>query len=207
VLTVQLWAWRRRRPKFITYCPRLSDFTDFISVKRGRPSTVINSCSWQCIPLSQLVASDRLGDAYYTFCQCWGVAITLTCGSANLQINVTQRRWQLHQHRIFRRNRPLPNVVLLHSNRATPSDGGVFLQRDHAMESTLRLPAVDCFSMILTAAQNFLATIWPLIEFLRSLVVYVNHHNKDYLRITPCDWHWSDNAAFVKLLWPVVTFH
>ena len=37
--------------------------------------------------------------------------------------------------------------------------------------------------MILTAAQNFLTTIWPLVEILRSLVVYVNHHNKDYLAI------------------------
>jgi len=29
---------------------------------------------------------------------------------------------------------------------------------------------IDCFAMILTPAQNFLATIWPLIEILRSLV-------------------------------------
>ena len=28
----------------------------------------------------------------------------------------------------------------------------------------------------------------PLIEILRSLVAYVNHHNKDYLRKTPRDW-------------------
>ena len=55
------------RSIFITDCPHLSDFfIDFISVKRGRPSTVINSCSRPRIPLSQLVASDRLGDAYYT---------------------------------------------------------------------------------------------------------------------------------------------
>ena len=45
----------------------------------------------------------------------------------------------------------------------------------------------------------FLATIWPLVEILRSLVVYVNHHNKDYLRKTPCDWLCVDDAAFVKL--------
>ena len=42
-------------------------------------------------------------------------------------------------------------------------------------------------------------------DLLRSLVVYVNHHNKDYLRKTPCDWLCADDAAFVKLLWPLVT--
>ena len=92
---------------------------------------------------------------------------------------------------MFRPNRPLPDVVLLQSDRATTSDG--------AMESTLRQPVVDCFATILTAAMHFLATIWPLIEFLRSLVVYVNHHNKDYLRKTPRDWLCGDDAAFVKL--------
>ena len=45
--------------------------------------------------------------------------------------------------------------MLLHSDRATPSDGGVFLQRDRAMESTSRQPVVDCFATIFTAAQNF----------------------------------------------------
>ena len=66
------------------------------------------------------------------------------------------------------------------------------------MESTLRQPVVDCFATIFTALQNFLATIWPFIDILRSLVVYVNHHNKDYLRKTP--WLCGDDAAFVKLL-------
>ena len=47
----------------------------------------------------------------------------------------------------------------------------------------------------------------PLIEILRSLVVYVNHHDNDYLRRTPCDWLRDNDAAFVKLLWPLVTFY
>ena len=55
-------------------------------------------------------------------------------------------------------------------------------------------------ALILTAVHNFLATIWPLVEITRSLVVYVNHHNKDYLRKTPCDWLCGDDAAIVKLL-------
>ena len=54
--------------------------------------------------------------------------------------------------------------------------------------------------LILTTAHNFLATIWPFIDILRSLAVYVNHHNNDYLRQTPCDWLCGDDAAFVKLL-------
>ena len=91
----------------------------------------------------------------------------------------------------------LPDVVLVQSDRATPSDGGVFLQMDRAMESTSRQPAIDCFATIMTTAQNFLATTWPFIDILRSLVVYVN--NKDYDRKT-CDWLCGDDAAFVKLL-------
>ena len=38
----------------------------------------------------------------------------------------------------------------------------------------------------------------------RQLVIYVNHHNKGYLRKTPIDWLCGDDAAFVKLLWPLV---
>ena len=70
----------------------------------------------------------------------------------------------------------------------------------------LRKSAVFLFpALILIAAQNFLATIWPLVEILRSLVVvYVNHHNKDYLSKTPCDWLCGDDAAFVRLLWPLL---
>ena len=49
-------------------------------------------------------------------------------------------------------------------------------------------------SLILTAAHNFLATI------LRFLVVYVNRHNEDYYRKTPCDWLCGDDKAFVELL-------
>ena len=105
------------------------------------------------------MANDRLRDAYYTFRQRRRVAIALICGSANPQITATQRRWQLHQSRIFRPNRPLPDVVLLQSDRATPSDGGVFLQRDRVMESTSRQLVVDCFATILTAAQNFFAAV------------------------------------------------
>ena len=58
-------------------------------------------------------------------------------------------------------------------------------------------PDLDC-------GADFLATIWSLVEILRSLVVYVNHHNKDYLRQTPCNWLCGDDAAIVKLLWPLV---
>jgi len=36
-----------------------------------------------------------------------------------------------------------------------PGDGGVFLQRHRAMESTPWQPIVDCFATILTVAQNF----------------------------------------------------
>ena len=68
------------------------------------------------------------------------------------------------------------------------------------MESTSEQPVVDCFATIFTAAQNFLAPIWPFIDILRSLVVVVNHHNKDYRRKTPCDWRCGDDAAYVKLL-------
>ena len=53
---------------------------------------------------------------------------------------------------------------------------------------------------------NFLATIWPLIEILRSLVACVNQRNKDYLRKTPCDWLCGDDAVFVKILRPLVAF-
>ena len=86
-------------------------------------------------------------------------------------------------------------MVLLQSDCATPSDGRVFLQRDRVIEDNpSRQPDLDC------SAEFFFVTIWPLIEFLRSLVVYVNHHNKDYLRKTPCDWLCSDDAAFVNTL-------
>ena len=85
VLTIQPWA-RRRRPKFIADCPRLSDLIDFISVKRGRPLTVINSCSRR-ISLSQLVASDRQRPTQRcllhlppTSGEGRGVAIALICG-------------------------------------------------------------------------------------------------------------------------------
>ena len=44
-----------------------------------------------------------------------------------------------------------------------------------------------------------LVSLRPFIEILRSLVVYANHDNKDYLRKTPCDWLCGDDAAFVKL--------
>ena len=58
----------------------------------------------------------------------------------------------------------------------------------------------DFFAVRFSASVNLSATIWPLIEILRSLVVYVNHHNKDYLRKTPSDWLCGDDAAFIKLL-------
>ena len=35
-------------------------------------------------------------------------------------------------------------------------------------------------------------------------MVYVNRHNKDCLRKTRCDWLCGDDAAFVKLLCPLV---
>ena len=47
---------------------------------------------------------------------------------------------------------------------------------------------------------EFIGDDLPLIEILRSLVAYVNHHNKDYLGKTLCDWLCADDAAFVKLL-------
>ena len=53
-----------------------------------------------------------------------------------------------------------------------PGDGGVFLQRHHTMESASCQPVVDCFATILTVVQNILATIWPLIKILRSLVTF-----------------------------------
>ena len=146
-------------------CPRLSDFIDFISVKRGRLSIVINSCSRRRIPLSHLVASDRLRDAYYTFRQRRRVAIASIFGSANPRIRKLMRPnvgGSFTSTEFFRPNRPLPDVVLLQRDRATPSDHGVFLQRDRAMESTSRQLVVDCFATILTAAQNFLSTIWPI---------------------------------------------
>ena len=45
--------------------------------------------------------------------------------SANPQVNATHRQWQF-----FRPNRPLPDVVLVQSDCATPSDSGVFLKMD-----------------------------------------------------------------------------
>jgi len=60
-------------------------------------------------------------------------------------------------------------------------------------------------ALILTEVQNFLATIWPLVEILRFLVIYVNCHNKDSRKKTPCNWLCSDDAAFVKLLWPLIS--
>ena len=44
-----------------------------------------------------------------------------------------------------------------------------------------------------------LASLRPFIEILRSLVVYVNHHNKYYLRKTPCEYLCGDDAVFDKL--------
>ena len=43
-----------------------------------------------------------------------------------------------------------------------------------------------------------------LSKFFDLFVAYVNHHNKDSLRITSCDWLCGGDAAFVKLLWPLV---
>ena len=93
-------------------------------------------------------------------------------------------------------------MVLLQIDRVTLSDGGVFLQRDRAMESTSRQPVVDCFATILTAAQNFWATIWPFNDIVRSLVVFISEvaWKKDYLRKTACVWLCGYDAAFVKLL-------
>ena len=50
----------------------------------------------------------------------------------------------------------------------------VLMERDRA-ESRSRQPLVDYFATILPPAQNFLATIWPLIEILRSLVAFHRH--------------------------------
>ena len=95
------------RPVSVTDCPRLSDFIDFISVKRGRPSsTVINSCSRRRIPLSQLGTSHRLGAMLTALSAKVGdrYRINLRIGeSANLQINATQHQWQFYQCRIFLR--------------------------------------------------------------------------------------------------------
>ena len=79
-------------------------------------------------------------------------------------------------------------------------------QKNFALESRSWQPVVDCFATMLTLVQNFLATGLVFIDILQvqSLVVYVNHHNKDYLRKTPCDWLCGDDAAFVKLLLPLV---
>jgi len=51
-------------------------------------------------------------------------------------------------------------------------------QKNSVPESRSRQPVVDRFATILTPAHNFLATIWPFIDILQSLVVYVNHHKK-----------------------------
>jgi len=40
--------------------------------------------------------------------------------------------------------------------------------------------------------------IWPLVKILPSLVVYVNHHNKDYLSKTPCNWLCGDDASSIE---------
>jgi len=76
----------------------------------------------------------------------------------------------------------LRDVVLLQRDRTMPSDSGMFLQegpRDVVvlMEGTAQ--SQDCDNPLLTtlptatilpAAQNFLVTIWPLIEIFRSLL-------------------------------------
>ena len=56
----------------------------------------------------------------------------------------------------------------------------------------------DFLAVRFSSSANFLATIWPLIKILRSLVVHVNDHNKNYLRKTPCDWLCGDDAALFK---------
>ena len=66
-------------------------------------------------------------------------------------------------------------------------DGGVFLRRHCAMESTSWQAIIDCFATILTAAQHVSATIWPRLNSSISCGVYVNHHKTDYLMKTPCD--------------------
>ena len=57
---------------------------------------------------------------------------------------------------------------------------------------------VRFFRNVIFLSVNLLATIWPLIKILRSLVVYVNQHNKDYLGKIPCDCLCGDDAAFVN---------
>ena len=84
------------------------------------------------------------------------------------------------------------DVALLWSDRAIPGDGGCYCRGTTRCRVTAGCfcggtarwsrPVVDCFATILTAAHNFLAMIWPLVEILRSLVVYMHHHNKVYLR-------------------------
>ena len=64
--------------------------------------------------------------------------------SANPQVNATHRQWQLYQRRnFFRPNRPLPDVVLVQSDCATPSDGGVFLRMDCGKLSCIWLCGYD----------------------------------------------------------------
>ena len=49
------------------------------------------------------------------------------------------------------------------------------IETDHAESKSLQ-PLVDYFATILPKAQNFLVTIWPLIEILRSLEGFLTRH-------------------------------
>jgi len=69
-------------------------------------------------------------------------------------------------------------------DRAMPGDSREFLRSHRAMESTSWQPVVGCFATILTAAQNFLASICPLIEILRSLVLPSTHSITEHTGIS-----------------------
>ena len=74
---------------------------------------------------------------------------------------------------------PRDAVVSHERDRATLCDGGVFLQRTERRRGIngegprkVKIVTTPCRLLChyLPAAQNFLATIWPLIEILRSFV-------------------------------------
>ena len=64
------------------------------------------------------------------------------------------------------------------------------------MELTSWQSVVDCFTTIFTAAQNFLATIWPVIEILRSLIVHLSIRRRIW---TSMDAVYSYRCGFVCL--------
>ena len=107
-------------------------------------------------------------DAYYTFRQRREVAIALICGLANLRISKLMRPNVGGNFTSAEFLGQIVHCLTCCYWRATVRHrlmAGVFLQLDRAMESTSRQPVVDCFATILTAAQKFLATIWPLSKF------------------------------------------